>query len=215
MLSVPAVAASIDVYVGYADGLRGPVNYPNPWSGDSGVTFIGDYPAASNSGAIMIVNTSGGDVAINTLGVFINGTDCASNPNCNAQTTWALSLPVTLHAGDKLIVTQTSQYNFDTSDIAYIPGATYGTPATSCAISCPEVFVNGIGLFDSGHILDTGGFDYALNGSNESFGWRLIGTTGIDNPTNQIGIPEPLTLSLFGMGIAGAVAIRRRRKYSA
>jgi PEP-CTERM motif len=32
---------------------------------------------------------------------------------------------------------------------------------------------------------------------------------------NQVNVPEPITLSLFGAGVAGAAAMRRRKKKTA
>jgi hypothetical protein len=66
---------------------------------------------------------------------------------------------------------------------------------------------------DTGLILTTGGHDVAACGLNEALGWRLIGTTGVDNPGNQIA-PEPATIGLFGTGLMGLLAagFLRRRK---
>ena len=157
----PGVAADpFNVYVGYSDGLRGPGFFPNPWSGDAGVTFLGSS-SPYDSGAILIQNTGASPLTINSVGVTINFTG-------NVAPAW--SLPVTIGAGGLLILTQTTQYNFDTSDMSYIPGATYGNLATSCAVACPTVSftwdtTNSVTLNDSLHTLDTGGFDYAANGS--------------------------------------------------
>jgi hypothetical protein len=50
---------------------------------------------------------------------------------------------------------------------------------------------------DTGHVLDTNGYDFAYNGSNESFQWRLIGTSGTP------GVPEPSTWAMMLLGFAG------------
>lgn len=212
MSPVPGNAAPFDVYVGYSDGLRGPGFFPSPWSGDAGVTFLGSA-APYDSGAILIRNTSGGALTINSVGVTINAPG-------NVAPAWAL--PVTIGAGAFLILTQTTQYNFDTSDMTHIPGATYGNLATSCAIACPTVSITWNGsnsetLNDTLHTLDTGGFDFAANGSNESFNWRLIGLAGCSGPGcggTVGGVPEPSTWAMLILGFAGIgfVAYRRRSK---
>jgi hypothetical protein len=77
-------------------------------------------------------------------------------------------------------------------------------------------------FFDSAHVLDTGGFDSALyihahsNGitsTNESLQWRAIGTSGINDPggTTPGNVPEPGTIALVGVALAGAELARRRR----
>jgi hypothetical protein len=186
----PTAAAGVGVYVGYSDGLRGAGFFPSPWSGDPGVTFEGSGPPF-DAGAIMILNGGASSITVNGITVSINGTAVAPP--------W--TFPVTLAAGNKLIVTQTTQYDFDTSDIH--PISPNGVPVTGCAIACPTVTVNVMGVGpvtydDSGHVLDTNGYDFAYNGSNESFRWRLIGTSGIPS-----GVPEPSTWAMMLLGFAG------------
>jgi len=186
----PSTAAGVGVYVGYSDGLRGAGFFPSPWSGDPGVTFEGSG-APFDAGAIMILNGGGSSITVNGITVSINGTAVAPP--------W--TFPVTLAAGDKLIVTQTTQYNFDTSDIH--PISPNGVPVTGCVIACPTVTVDLMGVGpvtydDSGHVLDTNGYDFAYNGGNESFRWRLIGTSG-----NPGGVPEPSTWAMMLLGFAG------------
>jgi hypothetical protein len=63
--------------------------------------------------------------------------------------------------------------------------------------------------------LDTGGFDYAANGSNESFNWRLIGDAGCSGPGcggTVGGVPEPSTWAMMILGFVGIGFMAYRRK---
>src|SRR5713226_9172974 len=97
-----AYAADYSVFVGYADNLRAnPANFPTPWEGDSGVTFLGCSPSTTcsfDAGAVRIVNNTAGPIKIDAVAVHVD--------TCT-YTLWSSSLPVTLGFGGQLILTQT------------------------------------------------------------------------------------------------------------
>ncbi len=210
LLTVPAMADSYTVYVGYADGLRGSGFFPNPWEGDSGITYIGTPGGGHDAGAIMILNTGGTAITVSDISVNINGSALGD--------IWTLLLPKTIAAGNALIVTETVHYNFDTSDVHVITNS--GSPCLGLvtdSVTCKTVFptvkvttVAGALTFnDTGHVLDTEGFDFAAVG-NESFAWRPIGSLGGPAGGN---VPEPASLVLLA-SVAGFIEIARRRKLS-
>jgi len=217
----PRATADASVFVGYGDGLRPSPFFPTPWSGSAGVTFIGNA-TGGDAGAIRIDNTGASAITITDISVSINGTGLGD--------IWSASLPVTLGAGDTLIVTQTFDFNFDTSDVHFIttntaPCLGLVTDPAVCATTFPIISVTfqGVGTStfnDTGHVLDTGGFDFvnalvcpnpleASGNCNESLQWRPVGTTGIGNPGGVT--PEPASLVLLGTGIAGLVMRRRKQ----
>jgi hypothetical protein len=218
---VPRASADATVYVGYADALRPSAFFPSPWSGSSGVTFIGNA-TGDDAGAIRIDNTGASAITITDISVNLNGTALGD--------IWSTSLPVTLAPGGILIVTQTTSFNFDTSDIHQITSNTspclgLATDPAVCTTTMPKISVTfqGVGTTvfdDTAHVLDTGGFDFInalvcpnpleLSGNcNESLQWRTIGTTGIGNPGGNT--PEPASLLFLGTGILSLCGAVRKR----
>jgi hypothetical protein len=186
-----AQAGAIQVYVGYADGLRGPGFFPNPWNGDTGVTFIGDASGSADAGAIRIDNVGATSMNITDISVTMAG----------GQNFDLWGNPGTLLPGNKLIVTETAHYNFDTSDYPTTsPGFPWPDGETAHA---PHISITIDGtvynFLDTGHILDTGGFDYAAIG-NESFQWRPVGTTGTSNPGGNPNVPDSTGIEVLLMG---------------
>lgn len=219
VLSPSQGSASFDVYVGYADGIRGAALFPNPWQGDPNVThFNGVTGAADDAGAILIHNTGATNLTIDSFSVTINGG--VGGPTF---TLWNAVLPQVVGAGKYSIFTETGYYDFDTSDVTNL-GGSLAHPVVGCVIACPAVHiaVNGGAsqdFLDVNHVLDTQGFDYATVG-NESFNWRLINSTCIGNNCGgTIGgaVPEPSTWAMLILGFAGVgyMAYRRRATQSA
>lgn len=189
MLSAAALADSYTVSVGYADGLRGNGFFPGIWAGDAGVTFVGTVNG-DDAGAIMITNTSGGSLTIDDVTVDVNG---------HTFDLWGSN---TIGPGGMLILTQTSYYNFDTSDFPNEPCGVVGgaiPTVTVTANNTPTTFN------DTGRVLNTNGYDFACQG-NESFRWREIGGDG-----TPAGTPEPSTLALLGTGGLGLLGSLKKR----
>ena len=61
-----ASAGSINVYVGYADGLRGGGVFPSIWDGSLNTTFVGTTPNY-DAGAIRIDNFTGAAITIDSV----------------------------------------------------------------------------------------------------------------------------------------------------
>lgn len=191
LLPLSALADSYQVSVGYADGLRGAGFFPNPWQGDSGVTFDGISGAnIDDAGAIMIHNTSGAAFTVNNVTVNVSG---------NIFSLWGSHV---VNAGDYLILTETAYYNFDTSDFN-----NQGCGVNNGDIPTVAVTVDGIttSFNDTGQVLNTSGYDFACQG-NESFQWRPIGGAG-----GPAGTPEPSTLILMGTGGLGLLGSLKKR----
>jgi hypothetical protein len=219
MLPLQAMANSYDVFVGYADNLRATGFFPNPWSGAASVDLFAAGGASFDAGAVMIHNSGAAAFTINDLVVTIN-------PSAGPVPfqLWGASLSAVIDAGQNAIFSQTGSFNFDTSDFPIVPqditnNCSVGALSTTalCTSNAPlvAVTVNGVlaNFHDTGHVLITGGFDAncCLPNGNESLQWRLIGTTGVENPGGSV--PEPASVLLLACGlVALAVWLRKQQR---
>ncbi|MDQ1428105.1 MAG: hypothetical protein QOK39_1581, partial [Acidimicrobiaceae bacterium] len=170
VIATPATAGATPlppkVFVGYADDLRAnPSNFPTPWSGSAGISFIGS-PAPWDAGAIMLQNPNATPLAIDGVNVDLQ----RPGPTFNVWGTF--SIP----AHGTTILTQSTQYDFDTSEAPALTACGVSAPAT---LDPPKVSVTIAGattdFIDSGHVLDTSGYDKACIG-NESTQWTPVGS---------------------------------------
>ena len=192
-IQLPPVALA--VYVGYADDLRPSANFPVPWAGAPNVVYIGT-PSPLDAGAIRLDNNTDAPMPVDNVTVDLG----RPGP---VYSLWGSFL---VPAHGSVILTQTQPFNFDTSDDPIVGCGGTLTPGDP-RVPRVTVTIAGVGTtyFDTGHILDTGGFDLACRG-NESLQWRLIGTTGINangdfllsppTGTSQLGQPYTVTASV-------------------
>ena len=120
----PPPPASVSVAVGYADSATG----LSPWSGSANTFFIGEGPQCCathgpnngspgyDSGAIEVTNTSSATVTVNAVRVDFGGGSTPSSFNLWGGGT-STTLPQSLAPGGHLVLTMTSGFNFDTSDL--------------------------------------------------------------------------------------------------
>jgi hypothetical protein len=186
--------ADFAVQVGYADDLRPSPFFPSPWQGSPNVVFVGASPNI-DAGAVRIDNTGPAAFTIQNMVVdsFGDGASFAI---------WGGSLPLTLNPGQMAIFTQTTQYNFDTSD---------DQGSNPNALPQVHITIGGVTstFVDSAQVLNTEGTDHlAASGLNESHQWRPIGTFGGQSA------PEPSALALAGTGVLGLIGYgwRKRRR---
>lgn len=213
-------AGSVTVQVGYADNLRPNPDFPSnfcnggtQFDGSSGATCGGSFDA----GAIRIINNTGATMTVTNVSVNING----GSPIA----IWNTGGAFTIADGTDEVLSQTGEFNFDTSDdgSANAPGNGF-QPVVTITFTDPNVdggATQTLVLTDTGQVLNTGGFDevngdggVCLNSSsdtppncNESEQWRDIGTAGFKNPG---GTPEPGTIVLLLTGAAGLFGFARR-----
>jgi len=222
-----AFAGSYSVYVGYADSLRASGFFPNPWAGSPNTTYIGSANPL-DTGAIMIVNT--GTTSLNVNDILYQQVGGASFD------LWGS--PGALAPGARLIVAQTTQYNFDSSDTNdFMPAPDFAlaanaiggcanlsaayTPTTIAAdslvarcaahVGTVTATVGGVSqtFSDTGSILNTGGYDFV---SYSHDGNESINWNLIGTVASRGGtVPEPSTFLLLGSGLVGIATKLRRR----
>jgi RHS repeat-associated protein len=190
--------ASLAVYVGYADNVRADPNFPVPWQGSPNTTFIGTGPSF-DSGAIRLDNNSNTAIEINDVFVTVPGWTTGgafdSQGNGIADLWGSFSIP----PNSSVVLAQTSAgYNFDTSDFG-LTGCGNTIPDGQAPFPTVKITINGVATTfnDTGHVLDTGGFDLACRG-NESLQWRLIGTSGIENNGGHVTLAPPTSIQAAG-----------------
>lgn len=236
MSAAGASADPVTVYVGYVDNLRASGFFPTPWIGDSGVVSETPDGQSLDAGAVRVDNTSGGSITITdfqvtfpTVGTYSIWSDLTLaageigvftqifSYNFDTSETEELggTPPNSLAPNNYLGNGNLSLIGGCSSSAALIASAGLTSvcdgaiPVISFKIGSDTYSFN-----DTGHILDTGGYDFINNSiygedGNESINWNLVGSIPTRGGT---GVPEPLTLSLFGAGLAGLGAMRRRRK---
>jgi hypothetical protein len=112
-----------------------------------------------------------------------------------------------------------------TGPISYTPGGGFGTfnYVLDCNAACDSsnpwtagldfnittTSITTASFIDGGTATDT---YFVADISNPNGGNALTGRIGASYSGHGEQVPEPFTLSLFGAGIAGAVALRRRKK---
>jgi uncharacterized repeat protein (TIGR01451 family) len=171
--AIGAVSSPLRVYIGYADGLRGSSpDFPSPWSDDANVTFVGGSESGSfDAGAIRIDNSSASPVPIDSLTVAVGDTSFNGSGEL-----WS-SLTVPAESGGEpghLILTQTQDYNFDTSDV----GPPGDCDAPNSILPLIQITAAGetTNVTDGAQVLNTGGVDGAScpPGGNESHQWTSV-----------------------------------------
>jgi len=187
---------TLAVSVGYADNLRANPNFPVPWQGSPNIVFRGAGPTF-DAGAIRLDNLSSSPLTIDSVVVDLG----RPGPTFNLWGTF------TIPAQNSAILTQTGEFNFDTSDFPIVgcgqalsPNETRIPKITITIAGTPTTFL------DTGHILDTGGFDLVCQG-NESLGWRPIGTTGIQNTSAHVTLGPATSVQATGASYTATAVV--------
>jgi len=183
------------VSVGYADSLRPSPDLPVPWKGAPHTVFIGADPSGHqyDGGAIKLDNTTSAPISVTGVTVYF------PNHNMNPQT-YNLWGSFEIPANSSAILAETNGNNFDVSDYG-INGIVCGNMAGRDS-NPPRIMLKvsdaiTTTLADTGHVLDTGGFDpgLACAANNESLQWHAIGTGGATASSGNLTL-EPLSATV-------------------
>src|SRR5581483_4811280 len=193
-ISTTPPPTGVAVALGYADSAAG----LTPWSGSASTVFIGEGPqccathgpdngaAGYDGGAIEISNTGPASVTINTVSVDFGGGSTPASFALWMRST-APSLPQTLPPGEHLVLTMTSGFNFDSSDL-------FGEAChiNSGVVPVVHLTVNGTitDYMDDHQILNSDGADLASCpgdiSEQVSFTTVLPGTQPAAAPVNDV-----------------------------
>ena len=193
----PTGVAALAVFVGYADDVRASPSFPVPWQGSPNTTFIGNGPSF-DAGGIRLDNNSDSPIVINDVFVTVPGWTTSDRFDSHGNGIADLWGSFTIAPHSTVILTQTGEFNFDTSDFG-LRGCGDTIPDGQAPFPAVQITINGVPTTfnDTGHVLDTGGFDLACRG-NESLQWRLIGTAGIQNTTGHLTLNPPTSVQPAG-----------------
>lgn len=196
-----AASGSVSVSVGYADSLRAPsAQFPTPWAGSPGVTFLGCSPTATcvyDGGSVLLSNNTTATVHVDDVKVNVG--------TCTYDL-WGASMPVTLAPGQELIADQTASGpadgcttngTMDTSDVGPGGAPDFGNCTPDGIIPTVDTTVDGVTTTyaDTGQVLNTGGVDgdtcahAGKPAGNESQSWTPIGHAPCSGTTLTLSPP--------------------------
>jgi hypothetical protein len=192
------LTGSSDVYIGDY-GLTGP-----------SATYVIDASATfSTSGTfdVMLFNTNGGPSGPDLF--YVNGI-CNSTPtfywndynSCGSP--FSVAAPATTNDGNLHQYVVVLNSVGDTSQL-YFDGVSVGTAAYYAPENNLTLGGDSAGFDWTGTISGVTIYDTALTSAQ---------VADLPSPGGQQPVPEPLSLGLFGVGLAGIGAIRRRRYFS-
>ncbi len=151
--------------------------------------FEGLNPGPHDSGAIRLDNTSDQPETITDLKVAL--------PRANGEVDfqiWGGYFPLVIPPHKSAIFTQTAPIfpsggapPFDTSDFPFLSCAFVLNDGSYNAAAITVTLAGGLSktLYDTGHILDTGGYDSVCQG-NEAQAWHALGTVGNTQSANKL-----------------------------
>lgn len=199
-------ASGLSVFVGYAEikgsNIPDPATFPFPWQGSPNVTFLGGrvtgqtacgtYPLCFDTGAIRLDNNGTSNIPVSSVSVDVH----SNLPNGHVFNLWGSFV---VPAGQSVILAENPPNNNPNHDNFDTSNTLKGTCTPNPVAPSVTITVNGVPttLYDSTHVLDTGGIDPdSCNIHNESTQWRPIGSSG----TNRAAITLTPALNTLPVG---------------